>query len=185
MTNFVHQQFLKDLSLCDRIIEAHKNSPYKGAGHVLSQGELCIRQDLKDSTDCWLDGDLMAEYAVELQGVVDEYIKKYPACNMYAPWTVVEQINIQLYKPNGGYKAWHTERGSIAPQAAARHLVFMTYLNDVTDEGGTEFMNQKLVVNAEKGKTLIWPADWTHTHRGVVSPTQDKYIVTGWFSFTK
>jgi hypothetical protein len=24
--------------------------------------------------------------------------------------------------------------------AAARHLVFMTYLNDVTDAGGTEFL---------------------------------------------
>jgi hypothetical protein len=59
----------------------------------------------------------------------------------------------------------------------------MTYLNDVEDGGGTEFLNQKLVVHAKKGKTLIWPADWTHTHRGVVSPTQEKYIITGWLNY--
>jgi hypothetical protein len=61
----------------------------------------------------------------------------------------------------------------------------MTYLNTVTDNGGTEFLNQQLIINAEKGKTVIWPADWTHTHRGVVSATQDKYIITGWFNYDR
>ena len=32
----------------------------------------------------------------------------------------------------------------------------------------------------KKGLTVIWPAEWTHTHRGIASMTQDKYIVTGW-----
>jgi prolyl 4-hydroxylase len=59
----------------------------------------------------------------------------------------------------------------------------MTYLNGVDDEGGTDFYYQRLRMRAKKGATLIWPVDWTHMHRGVVSPTQEKYIVTGWFSF--
>jgi hypothetical protein len=50
-------------------------------------------------------------------------------------------------------------------QGASRHLVFMTYLNDVDDEGGTEFFHQKLVVQPRKGLTLVWPADWTFMHR--------------------
>jgi hypothetical protein len=66
----------------------------------------------------------------------------------------------------------------------SRHLVFMTYLNDVTDGGETEFFYQKLKVKPEKGLTLIWGADWTFTHRGITSPTQTKYIVTGWFNYT-
>ncbi len=181
MTDFIHQQFLKDLSLCDRIIEAHKNNPNKNVGCSLTG----IDKDIKDSTDCVLEGELLVEYAQNLQDVIDEYIKKFPSCNIYAPWTVIELVNIQHYQPNGGYKAWHTERSCRDERVTHRHLVFMTYLNDVTDAGGTEFMNQEMVINAEKGKTVIWPADWTHTHRGVVSPTQDKYIVTGWFSFTK
>ena len=59
----------------------------------------------------------------------------------------------------------------------------MTYLNDVTDGGETEFYHQQLKIKAERGKTLIWPVDWTYTHRGVVSNTQEKYIITGWYDF--
>ena len=49
-----------------------------------------------------------------------------------------------------------------------RCFAFMTYLNDVSD-GGTEFMYQKLISPAKKGLTMIWPSDWTHTHRGQIS----------------
>ena len=60
----------------------------------------------------------------------------------------------------------------------------MTYLNDVTDGGETEFFHQNLKITPEKGLTLIWGADWTFTHRGIPSPSQEKYIATGWFSFS-
>ncbi len=79
-------------------------------------------------------------------------------------------------------KNWHTERCSHKGDLSTRHLVFMTYLNDVTDKGETEFMHQKMAVQPRKGLTVIWPADWTHTHRGVPSPSQDKYIATGWYN---
>jgi tryptophan synthase alpha subunit len=69
--------------------------------------------------------------------------------------------------------------------ACDRHLVFMTYLNDITDQGETEFYYQQLKVKPEKGLTLMWGVDWTFTHRGIVSPTQEKYITTGWLSFIK
>ena len=59
----------------------------------------------------------------------------------------------------------------------------MTYLNDVTDEGGTEWMYQDVKLDARKGLSVIWPSDFTHTHRGIVSPTQEKWIATGWFSY--
>ena len=58
----------------------------------------------------------------------------------------------------------------------------MTYLNDVKD-GGTEFLYQNLKTKAEKGLTLIWPSAWTHTHKGIISPTKEKYIITGWYAF--
>ena len=61
----------------------------------------------------------------------------------------------------------------------------MTYLNDVENEGETEFYHQKIKVKPQKGLTLIWPADWTHTHRGIASKIDEKYIITGWFSFIK
>ena len=63
-----------------------------------------------------------------------------------------------------------------------RCLVFMTYLNDVED-GGTSFKYQDIDIPAKKGLTLIWPAYWTHTHKGIISNTKEKYIVTGWLNF--
>ena len=61
----------------------------------------------------------------------------------------------------------------------------MTYLNDVTDAGETEFFYQKVKIKPKKGLTVIWPADWTFVHRGNITPTQDKYIITGWFNYTQ
>tara|TARA_Y100000004_G_C8831478_1_gene376395 strand:- start:119 stop:730 length:612 start_codon:yes stop_codon:yes gene_type:complete len=122
-------------------------------------------------------------YLKHLQLCLEKYIKKYKYSNGGSPFTIIEPMNIQHYKPGEGYYQWHTERsGSNFPQAA-RHLVFMTYLNTVTDKGGTEFYHQKVTTKAVAGKTLIWPADWTHQHRGVPSPTQEKTIITGWYSY--
>ena len=59
----------------------------------------------------------------------------------------------------------------------------MTYLNDVEDGGETQWLYQGRQFKPKKGLTAIWPTDFTHTHRGVVSPTQRKTIATGWFSF--
>ena len=98
-------------------------------------------------------------------------------------WQITENINIQKYKPSQAYHSWHKERGSI--RTCTRHLVFMTYLNDIKDGGETEFYYQKLKVKPEKGLTLIWGSDWTFTHRGLPAINEDKYIITGWYNYTK
>ena len=58
----------------------------------------------------------------------------------------------------------------------------MTYLNDVTDGGETEWAYQDTKIKPKKGLSVIWPSEFTHMHRGVPSKTQEKYIVTGWFN---
>ena len=59
----------------------------------------------------------------------------------------------------------------------------MTYLNDIKKGGETEFYYQKLKIKPETGLTLLWGCDWTFTHRGITSPTETKYIATGWYSY--
>lgn len=58
----------------------------------------------------------------------------------------------------------------------------MTFLNNCKN-GGTQFKYQNLTIPAKKGLTLIWPAEWTHTHKGQISIEEEKYIITGWFNF--
>ena len=55
----------------------------------------------------------------------------------------------------------------------------MTYLNDI-ENGGTHFKYQNLTSPAKKGLTLIWPPDWTHTHKGQIVD-KEKFIATGWY----
>jgi hypothetical protein len=181
MTNFIRQDFLQDLSICDELIDYY-NSNEKRPGKTYSG----ITPSEKISTDVSIsnENDLRVKrYLLELNDILKKYIEEYKYCNEYSAFRVTDLINIQYYKPNEGYFSWHCERASSLEPFASRHLVFMTYLNDVDDAGETEFYYQKLKVKPKKGLTLIWPADWTHTHRGVTSPTQEKYIITGWLNF--
>ena len=36
------------------------------------------------------------------------------------------------------------------------------------------------IPKAKKGLTLLWPAEWTHIHKGNVLKSGLKYIITGW-----
>ena len=167
-------------NICDALIEYFERSNHKFAGST-STG---INKKIKDSTDCTLgQSEIRNEYIRELTFVAKEYMKIYPYVNEYSEWGIIERINIQKYEPKQGYFGWHTERARPVAPESSRHMVFMTYLNDVSDGGETEFYHQKIKVKPEKGLTLIWPADWTHTHRGITSFTEPKYIITGWFNF--
>ena len=133
----------------------------------------------------------MPYYYENLYVCIQKYLETYIWSNKDQYYfDIIETPNIQYYPPGGGFKIWHYEnswqRSDKNPDditMAKRHLVFMTYLNDVTDEGQTEFFYQRRFVQPRKGLTLIWPAGWTHTHRGIPSETQEKYIITGWISF--
>ena len=61
----------------------------------------------------------------------------------------------------------------------------MTYLNNVKDGGETNFSHYGIRVKPEIGKTLIWPAEWTHAHNGGIVNSGEKYIITGWMNFTQ
>lgn len=186
MEKFIYKYYIKDKNLCDRLIDYHRlNSEYKFAGSV-GKG---VDEDVKKSIDvtffnCSNHPDILS-YFKELQVGIDNYFSKYKLTG-YIKTDLGS--NIQYYPPGGGFKVWHWERdgahnfrGEITYN---RCLVFMTYLNDVTDGGETEWYYQKVKVKPRKGLTVIWPSDFTHLHRGIVSPTQEKYIVTGWFVFT-
>lgn len=123
-------------------------------------------------------------YIAEVQEALEIYKRDYIYADHVAGYTV-ENWQVQEYPKGGAYHEWHTERigNASTGKGGARHLVFMTYLNDIEDGGETEFFYQKLKVKPQKGLTLIWPVDWTHTHRGVPSMTEEKIIATGWYYF--
>lgn len=183
MENFIGAWIIDDISVCDDLIKYHKNSNLKTIGRTSNGVVPTVKMSVDVPVSINSDNQVVDRYLKELEKVCNNYIERYKLCDDYSSWRIVEDFNIQHYKPNEAYFGWHTERTSGSEPYSKRHLAFMTYLNDVDDKGETEFYYQKLKVKPKKGLTLIWPVDWTHTHRGVTSKTQDKYIITGWYSF--
>ena len=174
--------------ICDAIVEYFKNNPDKhepGQAITNKQGSV-IRKDFKESMDLPIDADYweqpFMDYRIELQKCLDDYVKIYPHLEHVVRFNIVEGYNIQHYPIGGGFKIEHFERNGSFNKTIKRILVFMTYLNDL-DDGGTKFIYQNRIIKAQKGKTVIFPVDWTHTHVGQISQTKEKTIVTGWYSY--
>ena len=175
--------------IVNNLIECYNTNNNKNEGAIWdgTKNKLLIDRNRKDSLEVtnhpkdWQKDTRLHSYIHFLNQCINAYAEKYifvKKCDMFG---LKFGFNIQKYKPGGGYKEWHFERAAKG-NTTSRVLVFMTYLNDVED-GGTEFYHQKLTSPAKKGLTVIWPTDWTHIHKGQVSKTKEKYIVTGWYSF--
>ncbi|MGI2260332.1 2OG-Fe(II) oxygenase [Shewanella sp. GXUN23E] len=97
-------------------------------------------------------------------------------------------INIQKYpQGKGGYPHWHSEQFPQAGHNEALHRVvlYMFYLNDVAEGGETEFFYQGRKLTPRKGTLVIAPAAFTHSHRGNMPLSGDKYIATSWIMFNR
>ena len=186
--SFINGCYMPD-HICDDLVKYFDENPdrhYKGGVYGIGDNSQ-FNTDFKASTEIAFyinqdeeDTKIMGEYIMNLNLCIREYEYKYERVKLLATYAITEGIQIQKYEPSEGYKAWHCERYGIVQQT--RCFAFMTYLNDVPD-GGTEFMHQKLISPAKKGLTIIWPSDWTHTHRGQISPTHKKIIITGWLNY--
>jgi len=131
---------------------------------------------LEDKT--W--GPLLNQLVPIIENAQSFYVSRYfDAFQKLDPFRIDSHFNMQRYLPNEGFSGWHCERAGL--KHSNRILVWMVYLNDVTDGGETEFFYQKHWEEPKQGKLLIWPSDWPYLHKGVSSPTQTKYVLTGWF----
>jgi hypothetical protein len=184
-TNFILQDNIEP-SICDDLIKFYNGFETKNIGK--STKDSIVNLNIKSCEEVYLSLNyinvpIIKKYLDALQVVCNKYIETYEYCVKGSRFDIVEQFNIQHYKPQEAYFSFHCERSTKEQPFSSRHLVWMTYLNDVDDAGETEFYYQELKIKPQKGKTVIFPADWTHTHRGIASPSQDKYIITGWYNF--
>ena len=149
------------------------------------QGKEKVDKDAKDSFELSIgvgnNDEPFREYRQTIQDLIRLYCKKYEEMDNTAYFGIGEKYNLQKYPIGGGFKVWHCEN-DFKSFNYDRCLVFMTYLNDVED-GGTSFKYQNINMPAKKGLTVLWPAYWTHTHKGVISFTKEKYIATGWLNY--
>ena len=119
-----------------------------------------------------------------LQSAMREYGERYIFPCFISKFDVSNVFKIQKYNPGEAYYRLHCENDwSGCAEIKRRILVWMIYLNDVTEGGHTTFPAQNKKFQPREGDLLMWPAFFTHPHHGIVSKTQTKYIATGWCSF--
>lgn len=166
---------------CDILIQQFEDDPNKGTGMIISPDGPSPMPQYKQSTDLTLDKDSHAYNQIIMPSLVShlhKYSEKYPHLNTLSKWTASSKYNIQRYDDGEGYFMMHCEHCEKAP---FRILAWMYYLNDA--ECGTYFPTQEITLNATKGDLAIWPAFWTHPHKGVTPNIGTKYICTGWIEF--
>jgi len=168
---------------CEIIINQFEKSE-QGPGKVYLEGVL---QEVSHLKKCMTlddsnfdDGSIITNIVGnQLAKFIKRYDQEQPQLRILSRWSLYQGYSIQKYETeDDGYKDWHAEAGSSGPPSN-RILAWMFYLNNA--KSGTEFMNYP-TVRAKRGRCVIWPAGWTHVHRG--APNKGlKYIVTGWITF--
>ena len=185
--NFIGSWNIENDKLCDEIIKFfEENKSMQKVGRTA----LGFDPKIKQTTDITIQPSdlkntkysLFNSYFNLLKDCFLDYRNQYPFLkHKFFNRTQIGNFNIQKYNSGDHFSQLHSERTSI--DAIHRLFAFMTYLNNVDDGGTTNFEYYGIKVKPEIGKTLIWPAEWTHAHTGSVLKSGTKYIVTGWIQF--
>ena len=110
---------------------------------------------------------------------LDEYLNTFSILNTCK--FLVYSLKVKKIPAGGGFHVWHFENGGIV--YSHRAFVIQLYLNDDFDGGETEFLYQNRREPAREGEVLIFPAGYTHTHRGNPPIGGTKYLITTWAVF--
>ena len=177
-TDFIYTQ--KDAlpkSFCDNVIQKFELDDRKRQGQVGSG----VRLEIKRSCDLSITGkeDWVSydeAFFKSLNNALKEYLRFIPEeyIQFKALGRFEDDTGYQIQKTQpGDYYIWHHD------QTKTRLVTFIWYLNDVKDDGYTEFIDGTRI-QPEAGKLIIFPATWDFLHRGVSPKTETKYICTGW-----
>lgn len=178
---------------CQHVINDFESLISSGAGMSRQQSSGHAKHDVDDIqvflnasnhlTGSSFNGKCMVDtFFSGLQSCFDDYINTFSTLKNIR--LRASHMKLQRTGTGGGYHIWHAEQGSSSNNASNRALVYILYLNTlpIGGNGETEFLYQQLRIPPEENMMLIWPAAYTHTHRGnPVYGENYKYIATGWF----
>jgi hypothetical protein len=151
------------------------------AGHFKNDYQLSLGLKGHDA-ECFEGRPPVDIFFDGLQRCYEEYTQKYSVLKNHQVRATV--MKMQRTDPGGGYHVWHSEQGN--DTHANRVIVYMLYLNTLAQEsaGETEFLYQQERYRPVENTMVLWPAAYTHPHRGnTVFGHTSKYIVTGWFYY--
>tara|TARA_Y200000002_G_scaffold363_1_gene358 strand:+ start:30420 stop:31001 length:582 start_codon:yes stop_codon:yes gene_type:complete len=126
------------------------------------------------------DEDLCLHFFETMNKIyLEKYKTKYESLGLLFQHTA-KGMSIQKTKPHQGYHAFHVENADLS--TSSRVLAYTVYLNSVKEGGETEFLYHGVKLKPEVGKLAIFPAYFTHPHRGNPIYEGTKYIISGWYT---
>ena len=181
----IFEHFLSD-DECDSFIELYKNRDKKGLSYNRQDSE---NADALNKTDTSLSvslSDVLGNEKIDklnnefTNNIWDNGVNKY---GKYYPSLLQTDKKMWGYKiqktlAGEGYHVWHCE--DLGPNNTTRILAYIIFLNDDFTGGETEFLHKNMRVTPKKGTLAIFPANYTHVHRGNPPLTGVKYIMTSW-----
>ena len=185
--NFIGSWNIENDKLCNEIIKFFEENKSMQRIGITTTG---YDPKLKKTTDIVIQPSdlknkkysLFNSYFNLLKDCFLDYRNQYPFLkHKFFNRTHIGNFNVQKYNPGDHFSNLHSERVSL--DSLHRLFAWMTYLNNVDDSGTTNFEYYDIKVKPEIGKTLIWPAEWTHAHTGSILKSGTKYIITGWIQF--
>ena len=185
--NFIGSWNIENDKLCNEIIKFFEENKSMQRIGITTTG---YDPKLKKTTDMVIQPSdlknkkysLFNSYFNLLKDCFLDYRNQYPFLkHKFFNRTHIGNFNVQKYNPGDHFSNLHSERVSL--DSLHRLFAWMTYLNNVDDSGTTNFEYYDIKVKPEIGKTLIWPAEWTHAHTGSILKSGTKYIITGWIQF--
>ena len=170
---------------CKKIIDFFEdNKDLQFRGRYIINGEVVRDPTIKDSKDITLYFNDETIPSVIIANIIKAktsvYLDTYRSTDIVESFSVEMGYNLQRYNPGQGYHVVHCENYG---RGIERVLAWTLYLNTVTDGGGTYYPEYEKIIDAVEGRLCIFPAFWTHAHKGIVSDTQTKYIATGWYVY--
>ena len=185
--NFIGSWMIEPPSLCDELITYFESNIAKQQVGVSGVGRNLSVKNRRDISIAPNQLDLPGNevfklYINSLFTCYKDYLVQWPFLAKIAQNLELGSFNLGRYQRGQHFQKMHTERMDLG--TLHRVLTWMTYLNDVDEGGETYFSHYGLNIKPRKGLTMIWPAEWTHAHKGNVLLGESKYMITGWLTFS-
>ena len=111
-----------------------------------------------------------------MQKCVNHYLKEFkPLGNNRF---LINDFKIKKIPEGCGFHNWHFEDNNI--QNANRYFVIQIYLIEEFEGGETEYLYFNKRIKPKRGRLIIFPCAFTHTHRGNPPIGGTKYIASTW-----
>lgn len=151
---------------CDYIINKYKSNRF-----------------LDYSADCrgFRYNNLQAEQGVidGLLSAIKTYQKYFPNVNYTVDHWTFSDVIFKWFTPGNYFSTWHCEHTKNYPY---RIIGFQIYLS--THDCGTEFLENNDIILSKTGRCLVFPAFFTHIHKGQPCPeNKDRFLLSTYIQY--